>query len=108
MKLKRKVEHKVKVIFESVRPHFLKSLLLYLEENTFLYSNIQVNLENIHKVLLPLDQEDSIVQSLSDIDNPIEIVLENTPASTERKNEEDEFQSPAYETTLVSGNTCKS
>ena len=108
VKLKRKVEYKGHVISESVRPHFLKRLLLYLKENNFLYSNIQVNLENIPKVLLPLNQQDSIAQLLVDIANPIEIVLKNKPDSIDRKNEEDEFQSSAYETTLICGNTCKS
>ena len=47
VKLKRKVQYKSNVLFESVRPQVLKSLFLYLEAINFLYSGIQVNLENI-------------------------------------------------------------
>ena len=47
VKVKRKVQYKSNVLFESVRPQFLKSLFLYLEAINFLYSDIQVNLENI-------------------------------------------------------------
>ena len=55
VKLKRKVRNKDHVILESVRPHFSKSLLLYMKQNNFLYSDVKVDLENIPKVLLHLD-----------------------------------------------------
>ena len=50
-------------------------MIFFLRESNFLYSDIQVNLESVLKVLLFLDQEDSIAQLLSDIDNSIEIVM---------------------------------
>ena len=79
----------------------MKSLLLHLKEINFLYNDVQVNLENIPKVLLNLDQADSMAQLLSDIDKPIVIVLENEPNSIERENEGDEFQISVNKTTLV-------
>ena len=56
VKFKRKVQYNGDVIL------FLKSLLLYMKENKFLYNDIQVNLENILEAWL-----------LSDIDNPVEM-----------------------------------
>ena len=50
-------------------------MIFFLRESNFLYSDIRVNLESILKVLLFLDQEDSMAQLLSDIDNSIEIVM---------------------------------
>ena len=47
-----------------------------------------------------------MTQLVSDIDKPLEIVLENEPDRIERENKGDEFRSSANETTLVSGNTC--
>ena len=50
-------------------------MIFFLRESNFLYSDIRVNLESVLKVLLFLDQEDSMAQLLSDIDNSIEIVM---------------------------------
>ena len=55
--------------------HFNHAMIFFLRESNFLYSDIQVNLESVLKVLLFLDQEDSMAQLLSDIDNSIEIVM---------------------------------
>ena len=55
--------------------HFNYAMIFFLRESNFLYSDIRVNLESILKVLLFLDQEDSMAQLLSDIDNSIEIVM---------------------------------
>ena len=55
--------------------HFNHAMIFFLRESNFLYSDIRVNLESVLKVLLFLDQEDSIAQLLSDIDNSIEIVM---------------------------------
>ena len=50
-------------------------MIFFLRESNFLYSDIRVNLESVLKVLLFLDQEDSMAKLLSDIDNSIEIVM---------------------------------
>ena len=50
-------------------------MIFFLRESNFLYSDIRVNLESVLKVLLFLDQEDSMAQLLTDIDNSIEIVM---------------------------------
>ena len=50
-------------------------MIFFLRESNFLYSDIRVNLESVLKVLLFLDQDDSMAQLLSDIDNSIEIVM---------------------------------
>ena len=52
--------------------------------------------------------EGSLAQLLSDIDNPIEIVLENGSESNESENEGGELQSFVKEAILVAGNTSGS
>ena len=49
-----------------------------------------------------------MAQLLSDIDNPLEIVLENEPDSIEKENKGYLFRIFANEITLVSGNICES
>ena len=73
-----------------------------------LYLSLSDLLEHIPKVLPNLNQEDSMAQLLSDIDNPIGIVLENEPDSIESENKGDKFGSSANEATVVSRNTCGS
>ena len=47
IKLKRKLECHGHLLFEPVRPVFLKSILNYLRTNYHLYQNIVINIENI-------------------------------------------------------------
>ena len=47
VKLKRKLEYHDHVLFEPVRPVFLKSFLNYLRTNNHLYQDVVINTENI-------------------------------------------------------------
>ena len=47
IKLKRKLEYNGHVLFEPVRPVFLKSILNYLRTNNHLYQDVVINTENI-------------------------------------------------------------
>ena len=47
VKLKRKLEYHDHVLFEPVRPVFLKSILNYLRTNNNLYQDVVINTENI-------------------------------------------------------------
>ena len=47
IKLKRKLEYHGHVLFEPVRPVFLKSILNYLKTNNHLYQDVVINTENI-------------------------------------------------------------
>ena len=65
VRLKRKAEFKGNVLFESVRPHFVKLLLNYLRNNKPLYSNISV--ENISQQLINLDSAESENQIVANV-----------------------------------------
>ena len=47
IKLKRRLEYHVQVLFEPVRPVFLKSILNYLTTNNHLHQDVVINTENI-------------------------------------------------------------
>ena len=47
IKLKRKLEYRGHILFETVRPVFLKSILNYLKTNNHLYQDEVVNTETI-------------------------------------------------------------
>ena len=47
IKLKRKLEYHGNILFEPVRPVFLKSILNYLRTNNHLHQNVVINTENI-------------------------------------------------------------
>ena len=47
IKLKRKLEYHGNILFEPVRPVFLKSILNYLRTNNHLLQNVVINTENI-------------------------------------------------------------
>ena len=49
VKLKRKIEFKGLVYFESVRSSFVELALNYLKEHNRFYSNILINLDNINQ-----------------------------------------------------------
>ena len=72
VKLKRKIEFKGHVYFESVRPCFVESALNYLKENNHFNSNVLINLDNINRELLCLSDIESIVEK-----GEFEIVVEN-------------------------------
>ena len=54
VKLKRKIEFKGHVYFESVRPRLVEIALNYLKEHNHFYSNVLINLDNINRDLLCL------------------------------------------------------
>ena len=72
VKLKRKIEFKGHVYFESVRPRFVEIALNYLKEHNHFYSNVLINLDNINRDLLCLSDIESIVEK-----GEYEIVVEN-------------------------------
>ena len=47
VKLKRKAEYRSHVLFEPVRPLFVESFLKFLKHHNHLYSDIQINMENL-------------------------------------------------------------
>ena len=47
VKLKRKAEYRSRVLSEPVRALFVKSVLKFLKHHNHLYSDIQINMENL-------------------------------------------------------------
>lgn len=72
VKLKRKIEFKGHVYFESVCPRFVEIALNYLKEHNHFYSNVLINLDNINRDLLCLSDIESIVEK-----SEFDIFLEN-------------------------------
>ena len=72
VKLKRKIEFKGHVYFESVRPSFVELALNYLKEYNPFYSDVLINLNNINRDLLCLSDIESIVEK-----DEFEIAVEN-------------------------------
>ena len=72
VKLKRKIEFKGHVYFESVRPSFVEIALNYLKEHNPFYSNILIDLDNINSDLLCLSDIESILAK-----DEFEIAVEN-------------------------------
>ena len=70
VKLKRKIEFKGHVYFESVRPSFVELALNYLKEHNPFYSNVLINVDN--RDLLCLSDIESIVEK-----DEFEIAVEN-------------------------------
>ena len=79
VKLKRKLEYKGHMYFESVRRQFIFNLLNYLHNN--LYTGITINTENISNSMSTLtdpnnDSDELIQELIHSINTPISIVLE--------------------------------
>ena len=79
VKLKRKIEYRGHVLFESVRPEFVYSFLSYLKHNNHLYNSIDINLNNIPQSMLQFDNSEtemSLGDFLVDHAKPLEIYIE--------------------------------
>ena len=81
VKLKRKLEYKGHMYFESVRRQFIFDLLNYLKQHNNLYTDITINTENISNNMSTLtdpnnDSDELIQEFIHSINTPISIVLE--------------------------------
>ena len=61
VKLKRKIVFRGHVLFEAVRPEYIENALNYLKSSNPFYSNILIQMDNISKELLSLNDTDAIV-----------------------------------------------
>ena len=109
VKLKRKLEYNGHVYFESVSRQFINDLLHYLKINNQLYRDISLNIENIPRNLLSIDDtgdanehSDIIYETLiSSIDNPIPIQIEDEQELELSENPLDEYRTASNETLLI-------
>ena len=69
VKLKRKLQYKGHVYFESVTLNFIMRLLQYLKLNNSLYHDTEINLDNVPNFLINEKSQDSLLLNvLSNID----------------------------------------
>ena len=61
VKLKRKLEYRGHVHFESVRPNFIMRLQQYLKLNNSLYHDIEINLDNLPNFLINEKSQNSLL-----------------------------------------------
>ena len=86
VKLKRKLQYRGHVYFESVRPNFIMRLLQYLELNNSLYHDIEINLGNVPNFLINEKRQDSLLLNVLiniDIHEEIPIMVEKNDSSEE-------------------------
>ena len=87
VKLKRKLQYKGHVYFETVRPQFVYDFLCYLKTYNHLYSDVIINTGNISNNLLALgsdnDDEFEELNSIDSIDTQIPIILEDCESELE-------------------------
>ena len=112
VKLKRKLQYKGHVYFESVRPQFVYDFLCYLKTYNHLYSDVIINTGNISNNLLALgsDNDDGfeVLNSIDSIDTQIPIILEDCESELELgENPLDQFRTSANETCLISNIPCE-
>ena len=76
VKLKRKLQYRGHVYFESVRPDIIFRLLQYLKLNNWLYYDIEIDVKNIPSFLIEDKRCDSLpLVVLNNINNDDEIPL---------------------------------
>ena len=124
VKLKRQLKYKGHVHFQPIRKNMVLRFLAYLKENNDLYKDIRIdesnlNCESYHDLVLPTNQyqstdvnarsldesvvNESIKQIVSNIDNPIPIIVEECDAKDEVPIDPTEkFKLSASEMTLIS------
>ena len=81
LKLKRKLEYKGIVYYESVRPSILLEFLTFLKDNNPLYSDIELVTDNVPKQLLNLGTSDE------DDDSEIDFSIKNVDEEKDGSNE---------------------
>ena len=81
VKFKHKLEYKSHVIFEAVRPTLIVQFLEFLKLHNHLYSDIEINYNNIPVDMLgchneKLEESEVYLQFLRSLDEPIEFEVE--------------------------------
>ena len=84
VKLKRKLQYRGHVYFESVRPDIIFRLLQYLKLNNSLYHDIEIDVKNIPSFLIEDKRCDSlplVVLNNINIDDEIPLIVEKNNSS---------------------------
>ena len=89
VKLKRKLQHRDHVYFESVRSNFIMRLLQHLKLNNSLYHDIEINLDNVPNFIINEKSQNSLLLNvLSNID-----IHEEIPIMVEKNYSREEVES---------------
>ena len=116
LKLKRKLEYRGHVYFQSVRPKLLLHALAFLKENNHLYANVDINMETIPSELLELETNEhsstaSNYSSVLSIQNCNEVGNSMLPSEDFEPENEDplnQYRNQTAETCLQSYLPCSS
>ena len=107
VKLKRKLEYKIHVIFEAVRPALVVQFLEFLKLHNHLYSEIGINYNTIPVDMLgchneKLEEIETYLQLLRSLDEPIEAEVGLSTNEEIHKDPLSKFKPPSVETTIIS------
>ena len=97
--LKKRMRFKSNVYFEAVRPEFIREILLYLKENNTLYSDIEINVENI-----PENWVSTINNNDDNVD--IDFINESSVPKVKAENENEEENNPLDDFRLGTSETA--
>ena len=105
VKLKHKLEYKSHVIFEADRPTLVVQFLELLKLHSHLYSDIEINYNNI-----PVDMlccyneklEETYLQLLRSLDQPTEVEVELATNEDISEDPQSKFRAPSVETVIIS------
>lgn len=96
VKLKRKMEFRGHVYFESVRPNCVHEALEYLKQFNPFYGNILINMNNIDKELICLADVDFVVDK-----NEFLLTVENDDENLEEDNPLDHYSTNSNESFII-------
>ena len=82
VKCKRKVACRSHVLFESVRPNVAAGFLIFLKQNNQLYSDIEIDLDNISESLTNFGHTTGNLHEkmINNISEPLDVILINYPS----------------------------
>ena len=107
VKSKRKLEYKSHIIFEAVRPALVVQFLEFLKLYSHLYSDIEINCNNIPVGMLgchneKFEENEIYLQLLRSLDKPIEVEVELSTNEEIYKDPLSTFRALSVKTTIMS------
>ena len=106
VKLKRKLEYKCNVIFEAVRPALFVQFFEFLKLHNHLYSDIEINYNNIPVDMLgchneKLEESEIYLQLLRSLVEPVEVEVESSTNGEIYEDLLTKFRARSVETTFI-------
>ena len=105
LKLKRKLQFRGHVYFQGVRPQFIYNALNWLKLNSPLYSNIEINIENINTELMCLEgHNNNVLHSMIGANEDVAKNINRDALESDDDNEEKD--DPLNEHRQATSETC--